>query len=70
MVIYMVQIIDTGERYIKQTYIDSVWKDMTNAQCQVDRLNDEFERYYPENNHYAKMKPMKLQDYEVGRDSW
>jgi len=67
MIVYLVEIIDFGNG-VQQTYTDSVWINMTNAQCQVDSLNNDFDQHYPESDSFAKMKQMKVQDYEVGRD--
>jgi len=67
MNIYLVEIIDFGNG-VQQSYTDSIWVNRTNAQCQVDRLNNDFDNHYPENDSFAKVKQMKVQDYEVGRD--
>ena len=67
MIVYLVQIIDFTD-VIHRTYNDSIWINMTNAQCHVDRLNNDFDQNYPESASFAKMKQMKVQDYEVGRD--
>ena len=65
MIVYLVQVIDFTD-IIQRTYNDSIWIDRTNAQCQSDRLNIDFDNHYED--CFAQVKQMKVQDYEVGRD--